>query len=79
MSKGLEALQEIKQDLSGAQNDYLNIFQNCNFRLIEKELKALEIIRNKCSPLLKQYLLDLLPKEESKLVEEVLCEKEQKI
>ena len=31
MSKGLEALKEIKKDLSQAQQDYLNIFQNCNF------------------------------------------------
>lgn len=39
---------------------------------VKKELIALEIIKKKCSPLLKQYLLDLLPKEESDLLKEVL-------
>ena len=40
----------------------------------EVELReiALQIIIDKCSPLLKQYLLDLLPKEERDLLKEVL-------
>lgn len=40
--------------------------------IVSKKLKALEIIKNKCSPLLKQYLLDLLSKEECELLKEVL-------
>lgn len=35
-------------------------------------IKILDIIKNKCSPLLKQYLLDLLPKEDYDLLKEVL-------
>ena len=75
--KGLEALKELKENrrkhwLDGIPAEEL-------LGIVEKELTALEIIRKKCAPLLKNYMLDQLPKEESKLVEEVLCEKEQKI
>lgn len=79
--KSLEALENIKRE---AGTPYFSTLYDIDmwredFAIVEKELKALDIIKKKCSPLLKQYLLDLLPKEENKLVEEVLCEKEQKI
>lgn len=75
MSKGLEALKEVRKHRHETEKHLVIIdidyFNEC-IDNIEKELKALEIIKNKCSPLLKQYLLDLLPKEESELLEEVL-------
>ena len=71
MSKGLETLDNLRCMTSLSQDcPYKESNDLCN--IIEKELKALEIIKNICSPLLKQYLLDLLPKEEYDLLKEVL-------
>lgn len=43
MSKGLEKLKEIKDDVVG---EYIDEYKE-HFDIIEKELKALEIIKNK--------------------------------
>ena len=46
MSKGLEALERIKNNLKDEDN-YINLFDTLDLSIIEKELKAFEIIRNK--------------------------------
>lgn len=43
MSKGLEALEGVKKQQC---NRCIAICENCEITIIEKELKALEIIRN---------------------------------
>ena len=44
MNKGLEALESVKQ---GYCNKCIGICENCSIAIIEKELKAFEIIKNK--------------------------------
>ena len=44
MSKGLEALEDLRNHLKD-DIGHINIFDKLNLNLIEKELKALEIIR----------------------------------
>ena len=68
-NKELDAWERIKKGID------TNIWE-CGYwddiETIEKALKTLKIIKNKCSPLLKEYLFDLLPEEESELLKEVL-------
>lgn len=73
MSKGLEALKEIKEkykDDNGLQRR-LSIIEK---ELIESEKnkKALEIIKAKLPPLMRSALLDYCDKEEYDLLKEVL-------
>ena len=63
IEKELKELEELAQALS---------IVTCENGELLKYKQVLEIIKNKCSPLLKAYLLDLLPKEEYDLVKEVL-------
>lgn len=72
MNKTWEALENIKKTLEFIDfksRNGLGVYANqTDLNIIEKDLKALEIIKNKCSP----YLLDLLTKEEYDLLKEVL-------
>lgn len=43
--KGLEALEKIKQALALKNDNYINLFEALDFLTVEKELKALEIIK----------------------------------
>ena len=80
MSKGLEAYKELKNVmLSSATKFTFQNLINCNDKnkeldnIIEKELKALEIIRKRTSDLLKRCMLDEMPtQEEYDLLKEVL-------
>ena len=69
MSKGLEAWERIKKGID------TNVWE-CGYwddiELIEKELKALEIIKKKLPPLMRSALLDYCNKEEYDLLKEVL-------
>ena len=73
MSKGLEALKYLKENkrMHWLDNDNSN---KC-LDTIEKDLEVLEIIKKRCAPLLKSYMLDQLSKDEYKLVKEFLDEK----
>ena len=55
MSKGLGALESIKQTIRLKNDGYINLFETLDFLSIEKELKALEIIKKK------KVNLELLP------------------
>ena len=44
MSKGLEALEKIKQTIALKNDGYINLFETLDFITIEKELKALNEI-----------------------------------
>ena len=47
MSKGLEALEELKESCKTHMGTMVYILQEDKFETIEEELKALEIIKNK--------------------------------
>ena len=47
MTKGLEALESIKQTIRLKNDGYINLFETLDFLSVEKELKALEIIKEK--------------------------------
>lgn len=68
MSKSLVALESIKQTIRLKNNGYINLFDTLDFLTIEKELKAIDIIRKYCYISRK----DIIPKEEYKLLTEVL-------
>ena len=68
MNKGLEALKVIYdlEDLQGGRDEFWKAY-----RIIEKELKALEIIKEKLSPL-GRYTFLPMTQEEYELLKEVL-------
>ena len=70
MNKGLEALKTIRyiHDMECGKDNSIDK----DFDTVEKELKAFDIIKTRCAPLLKQYMLDQLTKEEYELVKGVL-------
>ena len=70
MDKGIRAFRDFKDYVFS--KILVPSKQHYNIKEVEKSLEALEIIKTKCSPLLKQYLLDLLPKEEYDLLKEIL-------
>ena len=45
--KGLVALEGIKQTIKLKNDGYINLFETLDFLTIEKELKTLDIIKNK--------------------------------
>ena len=77
IEKELKRLEDLEYAYSSLEKafDALSKEDEKTKKLLSKEIeknRAFEIIKNKCSPLLKQYLLDLLPKEEYELLKEVL-------
>lgn len=67
MSKGLEALHKIMIAFGT-----VSLVEKGDCLIIEKELKALEIVKKKLPPLMRSALLDYCNKEENDLLKEVL-------
>ena len=66
--KGLEALEHINKNIIVSQED---IDEDIN--IIEKELKALEILKSKLSPLAKTTFLPMTQEEYELVTEVLLC------
>ena len=85
MSKGLEALEDLRNHLKDDVG-HINVFDKLNLNLIEKELKAIDILKEKnidiywlkTSPNLSRYNLAVgtrqkLKKSEYEMLKEVFC------